>query len=174
MDPLEGSSSGTAPHQLTSLSDTLVPSSSSETQQQTPSSSSSSPPSSSTAVTETQRIAEAKAAVSASLSSVISPIDADLQARARDLHTNSTSIAKQQTDLQQLTKDLAAQTAKWKKELDASTRKLNELGDAQNWAELLERDLLVLEEVVRLKEGRADDGGNSASGTNKPLGGTEG
>jgi hypothetical protein len=56
--------------------------------------------------------------------------------------------------------------------LDASTRKLNELGDAQNWAELLERDVLVLEEVVRLKEGRVDEGADSASGTNRPLGRT--
>ena len=31
--------------------------------------------------------------------------------------------------------------------------KLKELGDIQNWAEVLERDLLVLEETMRMGEG---------------------
>ena len=31
--------------------------------------------------------------------------------------------------------------------------KLKELGDIQNWAEVLERDLLVLEETMRIGEG---------------------
>ena len=35
---------------------------------------------------------------------------------------------------------------------------MNEVGDIQNWAEMIERDLLVLEETVRLvDDGKAED-----------------
>jgi hypothetical protein len=151
--PQSSEASSSAPQ----TSDTLRPSSSS------------SPPSSATfATTDTQRFAEAKDAVTASLVSVGTSIDADLQVRAADMHANAAAISKQEQELQAQTAALAKHTAKWKKELDASTRKLNELGDVQNWTEMLERDLQVLEEVVRLKEGREDAG--LFSGTNAPLG----
>ena len=41
---------------------------------------------------------------------------------------------------------------------DESRGKLKEIGDIQNWAEILERDLLVLEETVRLGEGERREG----------------
>jgi hypothetical protein len=123
-------------------------------------------PSASTA-SNSERIAEAKAAVTASLASVGNTIDVDLQSRARDMHANADAISKQEGKLDFNTAELAKSNAKWKKELDANTRQLNQFGDLQNWAEMLERDILVLEEVVRLKEGRPDEG--NVSGTNPPL-----
>jgi GCN5-like protein 1 (GCN5L1) len=158
MNPSQSSEAGSSSAPQTS--DTLRPSSSS------------SPPSTATlnTQTDTERFAEAKDAVTASLVSVGTNINADLQVRAADMHANAAAIAKQEQQLQAQTAALAKQTARWKKELDASTRKLNELGDVQNWTETLERDLLVLEEVVRLKEGREDAG--LISGTNAPLGGS--
>jgi hypothetical protein len=120
-----------------------------------------------TAASNSERIAEAKAAVTASLASVGNTIDVDLQSRARDMHANAAAISKQEGKLEFNTADLAKSNAKWKKELDANTRQLNQFGDLQNWAEMLERDILVLEEVVRLKEGRPDQG--NVSGTNDPL-----
>ena len=42
---------------------------------------------------------------------------------------------------------------KLKKEAEGTEKKLRELGDIQNWAEVLERDLRVLEETVTLGEG---------------------
>lgn len=43
---------------------------------------------------------------------------------------------------------------KYNKAAEQARGKLKELGDIQNWAEVLERDLLVLEETVREGEER--------------------
>jgi hypothetical protein len=106
--------------------------------------------------------------VTATLSSVGANIDSDLQSRASDIHANSAALASQDGELRKQTAMLANMTDKWQKELDASMKKMKELGDVQNWAEVLERDLLVLEETVRLVEGRKDE--ENISGTHKPLG----
>jgi hypothetical protein len=111
-----------------------------------------------------RRTAEARAAVTASLASVGGSIDADIRTRAADLHANSNAIAKQEKELAKQTAALAKQSGKWQQMADKGTKKLNETGDMQNWAEMLERDLLVLEETVRLAEGK-DDEPESASGT---------
>jgi hypothetical protein len=110
-----------------------------------------------------RRTAEARDAVIASFSSVGSAYEADLKRRAADLHSNSKAIKKQEKELIKQTAALAKQTAQLNKLADSSTKKLNEIGDVQNWAEVLERDMLVLEETMRLVEGRAEV--ESASGT---------
>lgn len=46
------------------------------------------------------------------------------------------------------------ETGKYNKAAEQARGKLKELGDIQNWAEVLERDLLVLEETVREGEER--------------------
>lgn len=97
--------------------------------------------------------AEARAAVLASLESAGSNYDSQYQRRAADLHTNATSIAKQEAQVKKQTAALAKESAKWQKELDKTTKGLNEFGDMQNWAEMMERDFLVLEETLRLAEG---------------------
>lgn len=98
--------------------------------------------------------AEARAAVVASLESAGSNYDVHLQRRAADLHANATAIAKQEAEVKKQTTALAKESAKWQKEVDKATRGVNEIGDVQNWAEMMERDLLVLEETLRLAEGR--------------------
>ncbi|KAF2428698.1 hypothetical protein EJ08DRAFT_315980 [Tothia fuscella] len=110
-----------------------------------------------------RRTAEARDAVTATLSSVGSSYDADLQRRVADLHANSKSIEQQEKELKKHTAALAKETVKWEKLVDSSTKKLKEFGDVQNWAEVMERDLLVLEETMRLVEGRPEV--ESASGT---------
>ncbi|KAF2190860.1 hypothetical protein K469DRAFT_733489 [Zopfia rhizophila CBS 207.26] len=110
-----------------------------------------------------RRTAEARAAVTASLASVGSSVDAEMRTRAADLHSNSEAITKQEKELAKQTATLAKQSAQWQKLADTSTKKLNEIGDIQNWAEMIERDLLVLEETLRLAEGKASP--DSASGT---------
>ena len=109
------------------------------------------------------RTAEARAAVTASLSSVGRSTDAELQTRAADIHANSAAIAKQEESLAKQTAALANQSTQWKKLADNSTMKLKEIGDTQNWAEMIERDLLVVEETLRLVEGHTAP--DSASGT---------
>lgn len=110
-----------------------------------------------------RRTTEARAAVTASLSSVGATIDTEMRTRTADLHANSTAISKQEEELVKQTAALAKQSAEWHKLLQGGTKKLNEVGDIQNWAEMIERDLLVLEETVRLVEGKS--GEETASGT---------
>ena len=45
---------------------------------------------------------------------------------------------------------------KHQKAADDAAEKLKELGDIQNWAEVLERDLLVLEETMKMGEAGED------------------
>jgi hypothetical protein len=106
-----------------------------------------------------RRTAEARAAVAASLASV-----AELRTRAADLHSNSAAITKQENELAKQAAALAKQSAQWQKLADTSTKKLNEIGDIQNWAEMIERDLLILEETLKLADGKKTP--ESASGTN--------
>lgn len=55
--------------------------------------------------------------------------------------------------------DLGKESARYAKMANESGAKLKELGDIQNWAEMLERELLVLEEAVGNGEGRRGGGG---------------
>lgn len=107
---------------------------------------------------------EARAAVTASLNSVGANLDADIRQRAADLQSNASAIANQEAELAKQTAALAKESAQWQKLADASTKKLNEVGDLQNWAEMIERDLLVVEETLRLVEGKPEV--DNASGTN--------
>jgi hypothetical protein len=97
--------------------------------------------------------AEARAAVLGSLEAAGSNYDSQFQRRAADLHSNAAAIAKQEAEVKKHTAELAKEAAKWQKELDKATKGLNEIGDVQNWAEMIERDFLVLEETLRLAEG---------------------
>lgn len=99
-----------------------------------------------------RQIAEARAALEASMNNVGSALDANLRARAQDLHTHSAVLEKQQKDLIKSTEGLRKETDKLKKLAVDGGKKVKELGDVQNWAEMLERDFLVLEETLRLVE----------------------
>ncbi|KXT06519.1 hypothetical protein AC578_6092 [Pseudocercospora eumusae] len=105
---------------------------------------------------------EARAAVLASLESAGSNYDTQFQRRAKDIHANARNIAKQEAEVKKQATTLARESAKWQKELDQATKGVKEFGDVQNWAEMMERDLLVLEETLRLVEG--GDSIESASG----------
>lgn len=97
---------------------------------------------------------EARAAVLASLESAGSSYDSQYQRRATDIHSNAAAIAKQEREVKKQTAALAKESATWQKELDKATKGLNEFGDMQNWAEMMERDFLVLEETMRLVDGQ--------------------
>jgi len=111
-----------------------------------------------------RRQAEARAAVTASLQSVGSTYDSELQTRAADLHANAAAIAKQEQELKKQTAELAKDSAQWKMLADTTTKQLNEFGDVQNWAEMLERDLLVVEETLRLVQGKEPSDNISGTG----------
>lgn len=100
-----------------------------------------------------RRTAEAKAAFTAHLTAIGNSHISALESRVSDIHSNSRAIAKQEDDLAKATKKLAEETKKHQKMANDAAGKLKELGDIQNWAEVLERDLLVLEETMKMGEG---------------------
>ncbi|KAH8705174.1 hypothetical protein BGW36DRAFT_392864 [Talaromyces proteolyticus] len=144
----------------TSTSTTTTNNSPSPSSSFTPQSSSSSPASS----TQDQdpetarRTLEARTAFTASLHSVGQNVSSDLRARATDLHNNAAAIQKQENELTKHTTDLKKQNDQWDKVVESARQGLKEIGDVQNWAEMIERDLLVVEEVLRLAEGNAEAG----------------
>ncbi|GAB7362627.1 hypothetical protein MBLNU230_g2939t1 [Neophaeotheca triangularis] len=105
------------------------------------------------AASQDETHAQARAAVLASLHSAGSNYDSQLQRRAADLQANSAAIAKQEAEVMKNAKTLSKESAKWEKETGKATEGLKEIGDVQNWAELMERDMLVLEETMRMVEG---------------------
>ncbi|KAI7199298.1 hypothetical protein KC343_g14694, partial [Hortaea werneckii] len=91
---------------------------------------------------------EARAAILATLSAAGSHYSTLTQHKAQDLHANSRAIAVQEAALAQSTRNLEKEGKKWAREAEKATKGLNRFGDLQNWAEMLERDLVVLEETL--------------------------
>ncbi|KAI2631858.1 hypothetical protein GGR54DRAFT_634628 [Hypoxylon sp. NC1633] len=92
-------------------------------------------------------IGEARAALVATMSNML---DSELQSRASLLHSNAAALSKQEKDVARGTVALRRETDKLEKLARDTERKIKEIGNVQNWAEVLERDFLVLEETMRL------------------------
>ena len=96
-------------------------------------------------------------------------VDTELQSRATVLHENAAALDKQERDVIAATAGLRREREKLAREADGAARKIKELGNVQNWAEVLERQFLVLEETVRLanggKEYKDGDDASSRSGS---------
>jgi hypothetical protein len=91
-------------------------------------------------------------------------VDRELTSRASLLHSNAAALAKQEKDVMKGTEALRKETAKLAKVAKDAERKVKEAGNVQNWAEVLERDFLVLQETLRLvREGSAE--GSELSGS---------
>ncbi|KAI0972878.1 hypothetical protein F4678DRAFT_459734 [Xylaria arbuscula] len=108
-------------------------------------------------------VAEARAALIASMSNML---DSELQSRAAILHSNATVLSRQEQDVARATEALRKENDKLAKVAKDAGRKIKELGNVQNWAEVLERDFLVLEETMRLvRDGGADSSDEGSSGS---------
>ncbi|WQF82002.1 hypothetical protein CDEST_07016 [Colletotrichum destructivum] len=94
-----------------------------------------------------RNISEARAAVVASIGNML---DGELQTRARMLHSNAAALDKQERDVVRATDALRKENDKLARFAGDAARRVKELGNVQNWAEVLERDFLVLEETFRL------------------------
>jgi hypothetical protein len=84
------------------------------------------------------------------MSNIGSSLDHNLKTRAQTLHANAAQLTKQEKDVRRETEGLRKETAKLGKVVAEGQRKVKELGNVQNWAEMLERDFLVVEETLRL------------------------
>ncbi|RMJ20342.1 hypothetical protein PHISP_08788, partial [Aspergillus sp. HF37] len=68
--------------------------------------------------------------------------DAVLQERARTLQSNASALDAQEASLRRTTADLAAQNEGIAGLVGEAGAGLKEIGDVQNWAEVMERELL--------------------------------
>ncbi|KAL3959936.1 hypothetical protein ACCO45_005053 [Purpureocillium lilacinum] len=115
-----------------------------------------------------RHVAEARAAVVASIGNML---DSQLQTRASVLHDNAAALDRQERDVLAATEGLRRERERLAREADAAARKVKELGNVQNWAEVLERGFLVLEETVRLANGGSDRGDGGEDGDEDGSGG---
>lgn len=72
------------------------------------------------------------------------------------LHANNAAIEKQERDVARAREGLRRENDKLAKLAEEHTRKVKEIGNVQNWAEMLEREFLILEETVRLVDGGSE------------------
>jgi hypothetical protein len=112
---------------------------------------------------------EARAAVLASLESAGSAHAEEVQERATGIHLQSKTIQNQERDLTKNTKALAKQNKLLQREADRGLKAIKELGDAENWADVLERDFLVLEETMRLVDEERTRRGESIIDVEQPA-----
>lgn len=107
-------------------------------------------------LTPDQRQKEALAAFTATLHSVGTNLEAPLRERATIINSNALSLERQEAELAGHGAALAKQNEGWEKVADETRAGLKEIGDVQNWAEMIERDLLVLESMMDEVEGVDD------------------
>ncbi|KIW72700.1 hypothetical protein PV04_00877 [Phialophora macrospora] len=104
------------------------------------------------AASSTQRTKEAKDAFTASLNSVGASIDAELQARAKNIHANAKALSKQEDDLKKETRSLAKENDSLQKLLDKTKKELKGLEDLDDIMANLDADMAMIEETLRLAE----------------------
>ena len=95
------------------------------------------------------------------MATVSNLLDGQLQGRAAQLHGNAAGLERQGRDVARATAGLRRDTDRLAREAADAGRVVKELGNVQNWAEVLERDFLVLEDTVRRVRqggGSSDDG----------------
>ncbi|KAK3344303.1 hypothetical protein B0T25DRAFT_323042 [Lasiosphaeria hispida] len=106
----------------------------------------------------TQRqIDEARNAVVASIGNML---DRELAGRAALLHANNAAIEKQERDVARAVAGLRRDNDKLARLAAEHTRKVKEIGNVQNWAEMLEREFLIVEETLRLVREGSEEGGS--------------
>ncbi|KAK1761211.1 hypothetical protein QBC47DRAFT_23850 [Echria macrotheca] len=119
-----------------------------------------------------RQIEEARNAVVASIGNML---DRELSGRAAQLHANNAAIERQERDVGRAIDGLRKENDKLARLATEHTRKVKEIGNVQNWAEMLEREFLIIEEtlrVVRDGDSEDDDGetGSEWSGSECPEG----
>lgn len=100
-------------------------------------------------------------------------LDRELSGRAAQLHANNAAIEKQERDVSRAVDALKRENDKLAKLASEHTRKVKEIGNVQYWAEMLEREFLIIEETLRMvKEGTTDDE-DDEGGTGSEWSGSE-
>ena len=93
-------------------------------------------------------------------------LDRELSGRAAQLHANNSAIEKQEKEMGKTLEGFRKDNDRLAKLAAEGTKKIKEIGNVQNWAEMLEREFLIVEETLRLVgEGDGGEGGWSGSGS---------
>ncbi|KAK4101982.1 hypothetical protein N658DRAFT_394124, partial [Parathielavia hyrcaniae] len=93
---------------------------------------------------------------SAVLASIGNLLDRELTSRAAQLHGNNAAIERQERDVARATGLLRRENDRLGALAETHARRVKEIGNVQNWAEMLEREFVILEETLRL----VDEGGS--------------
>lgn len=103
------------------------------------------------------------------MTNIGSRLDHDLQTRAQTLHANSAALAKQEKNLLTATKKLEKEVDGLKKVADMGLKELKAVGNLGNFAEVVERDMKILEETLRLVREGDDDSQSGSEGDWEPC-----
>jgi predicted nucleic acid-binding Zn-ribbon protein len=104
---------------------------------------------------------------SALVSATLREHTAPLTERTEAIVSASQSISAQRRILVQDTQKLSRQAQELEKTLDQSVDQLKEMGDLQNWAEVVFRDISVIEETLRMVE--EEEAANSRGDDNPDI-----
>ncbi|CCX04298.1 GCN5-like 1 [Pyronema domesticum] len=110
-----------------------------------------------------KRADEARAVLTREIHNLGSTVDIELRDRITNIHSNANALDKQSQQLRNKTNQLAKTTKQWGSMADNARGKLKEIGDIQNWAEMIEHDLMVIEETLRIVHDEDDYGAHTAS-----------
>lgn len=86
-----------------------------------------------------------------------SSVDLELRDRITNIHSNAAALDNQSKTLRNRTNQLAKTTKQWGGMADSARGKLKEIGDIQNWAEMIEHDLALIEETMRIVHDDEDE-----------------
>jgi uncharacterized coiled-coil DUF342 family protein len=108
---------------------------------------------------------------SALVSATLREHTAPLTERTEAIVSASQSVSAQRRNLVQDTQKLSRQAQELEKTLDQSVDQLKEMGDLQNWAEVVFRDISVIEEILRMVE-EEEEAANSRGDDNPDISAT--
>ncbi|AEO61477.1 hypothetical protein MYCTH_2113390 [Thermothelomyces thermophilus ATCC 42464] len=121
---------------------------------------------------QAEQVAQARTAVLASIGNLL---DRELATRAAQLHANGAAIERQEREVERATAALRRENDRLGRLAETHARRVKEVGDVQNWAEMLERDFLILEETLRLVNDNNNEEATEGSETGSESGdGSEG
>ncbi|KAF8472075.1 GCN5-like 1 [Kalaharituber pfeilii] len=97
-----------------------------------------------------KRAEESRKHLHTTLHNLGSQIDTDLRDRITTIHQNAQSLETQTRTLKNRTAALSKTTRQWSAMTEGARSRLKEIGDIQNWAEMIEHELLVMEETMNI------------------------
>ncbi|EXJ85357.1 hypothetical protein A1O1_05721 [Capronia coronata CBS 617.96] len=119
-------------------------------------------------VSSTQRTAEAKDAFKAALTSVGASIDAELQARAKNIHANAKALTKQEDGLRQETKAVTKENDSIQKLLDQTSKEVQDFSEIDRLLADLDGELGMIELTLQLAE-ESDEGSPQESNNRQDV-----